>query len=461
MSSIYALGLGSNQGDRIASLRQAIQKLKSPRVSPQIEVLSISPIYESDALLPENAPAAWQLPFLNVTLLCRSSDSPHQLLKHVKTLEKQLGRLESDRWAPRIIDIDLLTCGSQVLRTPELTLPHPGILSRPFVILPLADLDPEWIYPPDSLAGKAAGKSAYELALAFKHRPLTEVPFQTRRAGVTLTECMGIINVTPDSFSDGGAHLDPAAALTQIQKMSEAGTRIFDLGAESTRPDATPLTPAEEWSRLLPVLQALKEYRHSDQNRQSPLILSVDTRHAEVAAHAIEAGADWINDVSGWGDPDMQKVAASADVDLVMMHSLAVPAQRNVVLPLHDDPVALILSWAESRIQALVQRGISRERIIFDPGLGFGKTIEQSWEILRRIKKFRELGVRILVGHSRKSFLTSLTPRSAPERDIETLTLSIDLAAQGVDFLRVHDTQAHIRALKAWTYVNGVSQCRL
>jgi dihydropteroate synthase len=193
-------------------------------------------------------------------------------------------------------------------------------------------------------------------------------------------------------------------------------------------------------------------------------LISLDTRHPEVAEKAIQTGIDWMNDVSGLENPRMQKIAAQSGLDVVVMHSMIVPPKAGTELSSEEDPTSLILEWAEKRFNELNKNGISRDRIIFDPGFGFGKTRQQSWELLREMRRFHDLGVRILVGHSRKTFLTggsSLAKLPAASRDVETLALTQDLAEKGIDYLRVHDPESNSRALRVWAQVNGISQCRL
>jgi len=240
-----------------------------------------------------------------------------------------------------------------------------------------------------------------------------------------MTKLVAILNLTPDSFSDGGLHTDPHAS---IKRMREEGADIIDIGAESTRPGATPLTPEEEWQRLAPVLKSLPK---------APF--SIDTRHAATAQKSLAHGASWINDVSGFSDPAMVAAVKNTDCKLVVMHSLTVPADKSIVMADDADVVAEILSFAKARIAALETAGIARSRIIFDPGIGFGKTAAQSLTLLQHISALRACGVPLLIGHSRKSFLTG-------DRDTATLAISKQLIAQGIDYLRVHDVAAH-RAL--------------
>ncbi len=434
---MIVLGLGSNCGDRLRFLRKAIQNLKSRQISPQVDVLAISPLYESDALLPPGAPQDWNQSFLNLAVLCRTTLSPVELLQHIKQIEGSMGRKQRERWAPREIDIDILKMHALVFSSDQLQIPHPSLEDRPFALLPLDDLVPEW------------GLSRPE----WRNAPEEEIPFRTHRSTFFLTELIGILNITPDSFSDGGLDLNSQMTFQRALKMISQGVRILDLGAESTRPQAIPVTPETEWMRLEPVLESL-------QSVSSPIRISIDTRHPEVASQSIKKGIHWINDVTGLENPEMQRVAADSEVDWVIMHSITIPPQKNRTLPLTENPTSTLLSWAEQRIHGLVRSGISRERMIFDPGIGFGKTREQSWQILREIRKFQDLGVRILVGHSRKSLFSSVTDRPFHERDFDTSMLSAHLAANGVDYLRVHHPEMNESSLKLWTQIDGISRCK-
>jgi dihydropteroate synthase len=264
---------------------------------------------------------------------------------------------------------------------------------------------------------------------------------------------MGIINVTPDSFSDGGKFDDAESAVRQAQFLAASGASVLDLGAESTRPGATPISPEVEWKRLQPALEAILDWRKT-LGDEAPRI-SVDTRHAEVARQALHSGADWINDVSGLTDPEMIAAVRDSDADLVFMHSLTVPPRKDVLLPADVNPVNHLLRWAEEKIARLESQGIDSQRLIFDPGIGFGTTPEQAFSLLRDIRRFHALGVRLLVGHSRKGFIAHAMTDSSLERDIETTALSQHLARSGVHYIRVHDVAMNARALKVTSLVGG------
>lgn len=248
---------------------------------------------------------------------------------------------------------------------------------------------------------------------------------------------VAIVNVTPDSFSDGGAFFKPDDALAAIERLIAEGADVIDIGAESTRPGATPLAHEEEWQRLAPVLAEISRFY------SKPACFSVDTRHPETAQRALNYGVRWINDVSGFANPEMIKVVKDSDCILVMMHSLTIPADKSVVMLDTMDVIQELLQFAQNRIAMLEASGIARERIVFDPGIGFGKTAAQSLRILQNINRFQTLDVSILIGHSRKSFLTEFG-----NPDDATLTVSQYLAGQEVQYLRVHDIVRHRHMLK-------------
>ncbi len=441
------LGLGSNVGDRLLHLRRAVRGL-GKAASRELCLIAISPIYESDALLPDGASVEWNRPYLNLAVLAETGLEPLDLLRWIKAAEVALGRRPAVRWSPREIDIDLLAIDGLTLNGPTLTLPHRDLLRRPFVLLPVADLVPEWALP-DEDGGST--QQAGEWAERWRCEP-DAVPFRTRRIPASLTELVGILNLTPDSFSDGGRWLDPALAVGHGVRMAEAGATVIDLGAESTRPGGLGIDPAIEWSRVAPVLAAFRDRWPSG----SGPLLSVDTRHAPTALRAIDAGADWINDVTGFDDPAMIEAVSTALVDLVVMHHVGVPPAPGQTLDRSADPVLGLLRWGADRLERLDRAGINPSRVIFDPGIGFGKTGEQTAAVLARIGEFRRLGVRLLVGHSRKSFLKSwFAPEgvgpcaTVADREIETMALTQHLATWAVDYVRVHDVEANARVLRA------------
>jgi len=249
-----------------------------------------------------------------------------------------------------------------------------------------------------------------------------------------MTKLVGIVNLTPDSFSDGGQYNEVDTALAHIDQLIEDGADIIDIGAESTRPGATPLSAAEEWERLEPLFAGLST---------SGAVFSLDTRHAENAKRALDIGFHWINDVSGFADNAMIEAVKPYGCQLVVMHSLSVPADKNITLPADADVIETLLQWSKLQVARLEKKGLRRFRLIIDPGLGFGKTSAQSGQVIERFIELKACGLPLLIGHSRKSFLGD------GDRDRSTLAVSRQLIGKGVDYLRVHDVAAHRALLEA------------
>ena len=251
------------------------------------------------------------------------------------------------------------------------------------------------------------------------------------------TYIMGVLNVTPDSFSDGGQFNTLETAVARARSLVEEGADILDIGGQSTRPGAEQVPLEEELNRVLPVVRALRE----PQNRDILSVpISVDTTRSQVAIAAVEAGADLINDVSGGvRDADMLGAVASLEVPVVLMHSRGTPETMQKLTD-YDDLIAEIYRFLGDRIEAAIAAGVDRKNIIIDPGIGFAKTLGHNLEILRRLGEFRHLGVPILVGASRKSFIGHILNRPNPqERVWGTAAASCAAIAAGADIIRVHD----------------------
>ena len=243
---------------------------------------------------------------------------------------------------------------------------------------------------------------------------------------------MGILNVTPDSFSDGGQFLDTDKAIQHGLKMAAEGAAIIDIGAESTRPGAEPVSYGEQINRVTPVIEALC--------KKIEVPISIDTNKSEVAKAALEAGASIINDITALRDERMGKLAAEQQVPVVLMHMQGTPATMQIE-PKYEDVVGEVLQFLLERTQQAEQFGIPKERIFIDPGIGFGKTLEHNLELLRNIDKFTATGYRVLVGTSRKSFIGKITGKEKPSDRIFGTAASVALCvAKGVSLVRVHDT---------------------
>ena len=253
---------------------------------------------------------------------------------------------------------------------------------------------------------------------------------------------MGILNVTPDSFSDGGKFFSRQLAVDHVLRMEDAGANIVDVGGESTRPYSEPVTAGEELRRVVPVIESLAG--------RISIPISVDTSKASVARAAVEAGAEIINDVTGLsGDPEMLALAAATKVGVCAMHMQGTP-QTMQDNPTYVDVVNDILGYLRARDEALRAGGIEASRICLDPGIGFGKTHEHNWTLVRASERFVELGRPILVGHSRKGFIKKLVG-DVPERiSAGSVGVALAVAMQGVHVLRVHDVEATCAALKCF-----------
>jgi dihydropteroate synthase len=254
------------------------------------------------------------------------------------------------------------------------------------------------------------------------------------------THVMGVLNVTPDSFSDGGRYLRPDRALAHAQQMADAGADLIDIGGESTRPGAPPVPLDEELRRVIPVIEKVAAH--------CQLPISIDTSKAGVARRAIEAGAAMVNDVTALrGDPAMARVVADAGVPVVLMHMRGTPAtmqRRPRYRALMDD----LVRFFRQRIAAASAAGIDRRRIILDPGLGFGKTLAHNLEILQRLEVLSRLGQPLLIGPSRKSFLGKLLNRSVDQRLEGTAAAVTAAVLHGAHVVRVHDVEEMVRVVR-------------
>jgi len=265
--------------------------------------------------------------------------------------------------------------------------------------------------------------------------------WKTPRHTLDLTQrglIMGVLNVTPDSFSDGGCFFDPDTAVARAAEMESEGADILDIGGESTRPGAEAVGLAEELRRVLPVVRSVRA--------QTQCLISIDTTKAAAAAAAIEAGADIINDISGLrADPDMAAVAARTGAGLVLMHMQGTPRTMQHQ-PAYQDVVHEIQTSLRQCIDAALAAGVAREAIVLDPGIGFGKTLEHNLAILRRLDAFSLDGRPVLLGVSRKSFLGKIT--GSADRKWPTVALTSYACEKGVRILRVHDVKENVQSLR-------------
>lgn len=251
---------------------------------------------------------------------------------------------------------------------------------------------------------------------------------------------MGILNVTPDSFYDGGLHFDLADTQKRVDAMVKEGVQIIDIGGESTRPGSKPVTIEEELERVIPAIKYIAK------NYDIPI--SIDTQKAEVAREAIEAGAYIVNDVGGLRNEDMISVVSEMNVPVIMMHMQGSPEnmQKN---PQYGDVVEDIKEWLEVQIKAAEKVGIKRSNIIVDPGIGFGKNLKHNLELLGRLSEFKGMAGGVLLGASRKSFIAMMTGNEEGDRLAGSLSAAIMGVTGGVDILRVHDVKETLSAVNA------------
>lgn len=257
---------------------------------------------------------------------------------------------------------------------------------------------------------------------------------------------MGVVNVTPDSFSDGGLFLDAEAAIEHGLELAEQGAEILDVGGESTRPGALEVSAEEERGRIEPVVAGVAEAGHA---------VSVDTSKSVVAEAALDAGASIVNDVTALrGDPEIAGLCAERGVSLVLMHMRGDPRTMQIE-PRYEDVVDEVKAFLAERIEFAVAAGVSEERIWLDPGIGFGKTLEHNLELLRRLGELRELGRPLVVGTSRKSFIGKIDGSEVGDRLGGTIASSVLAATEGADVLRVHDVAESRQALLLATAILG------
>lgn len=398
------IAAGSNLNDRAANLKNAARLLERNGYA----VAAASPVYETPAaLLDETARDDWNKPYLNCVFKIETNRDAFRLLADLKAIEKEMGRDFSKRWSPRPIDLDIIKHNDEQIDTPELCVPHKLYRERNFVLDPLSFFIP---VPP-------------EILYAPLHQPMI----------------MGILNVTPDSFSDGGENNHIETFEKHFRLWENALVPLIDVGAESTRPDAAPLSAEEELKRLENVFAFTRSLK---KDLFSPR-LSIDTYHWQTAKAALENGFDIINDIHAADDPEMLAVARdNKDKPFVFMHYNDLSS-----LPLKET-VPAVQRWLEDKLNVFERNGLSKQNLIFDPGIGFGKTACRSLRVLQNLSAFHRSGVRTLIGHSRKSFMKTFTTKAPAQKDIETIAVSLKIA-KDTDILRVHTPIEHKEALIA------------
>jgi dihydropteroate synthase len=260
---------------------------------------------------------------------------------------------------------------------------------------------------------------------------------------------MGILNITPDSFSDGGNYFDPQKAIDHALRMRDEGADIIDIGGESTRPGSDRVELNEEIRRVIPVIEAL--------SNKLDIPISVDTHKSQVALQALDAGAAIINDITALrGDPEMAAIAASRSIPVIAMHIKGTPKdmQKN---PQYDDLIGEIITYFQETLEIAIKAGISKSKLILDPGIGFGKTFDDNFKIINNLSKFNALGLPILIGASRKRFLSENDRYSEDDRLEQSLAVACVSVLNGASFVRVHDVLQTQKALRTISKIQSVS----
>ncbi|KAE9615469.1 Folate synthesis bifunctional protein [Lupinus albus] len=451
------IALGSNVGDRLHNFKEALKLMKKSGIS-----------ITRHACLYETAPAyvTDQPRFLNSAVRAVTKLGPHELLAALKKIEKNLGRTDGIRYGPRPIDLDILFYGKFKVGSDILTIPHERIWERPFVMAPLMDLlgsdiDSDTVASWHSFSGHSGGLSGLWEKLGGESLIGEEGMYRVMPVANGLldwsrrTSVMGVLNLTPDSFSDGGNFQSVKSAVSHVRLMISEGADMIDIGAQSTRPMASRMSVEEELDRLIPVLEAVTAMPEVEGK-----LISVGTFYSEVALEAVSRGAHFINDVSaGQLDPNMFKVISDLDVPYVAMHMRGDPCtMQNSENLKYDDVCKEVSSELYSRVREAELSGIPAWRIIIDPGIGFSKKAEDNLDILTGLPDIRaDIAKRslaishapILIGPSRKRFVGEICSRpAAVERDPATIASVTAGVLGGANIVRVHNVKDNLDAVK-------------
>ncbi len=423
------IGIGANlpspvYGSAIRTIDEAVRHIEAEG----IKLIKKSRIWLSDPVPKSDQP--W---YVNAVVSVETQRLPIDLLRTLLAIEQKFGRVRSERNAARVLDLDVIAYHDMVMDEQGLTLPHPRMAERAFVLRPLSEIDKNWVHP----------VLRQPLSDLLQKLPSDQQAFPFLPIGPVL---MGVLNVTPDSFSDGGDFEDPQAAIDHGLSLIEEGAQILDIGGESTRPGSVPVNEQVEINRIMPVIEGLRSSAV-----KSRCLISVDTRRAKVMTESLNAGANFINDISALSDDsESMSVILRHHVPVCLMHKQGQPESMQEK-PFYNNVLEEVVEYLDNRINALVDAGLPKSFIIADPGIGFGKTVDHNVDLLRGLEVFQKLSVPLLVGTSRKSFITNLD-RQASVRDRLGGSLASVLHALdcGAKILRVHDIAATRQAIAVW-----------
>lgn len=424
-NKLVAIGLGSNLGLPIDNLRRALAEIKKNRL---FKVLNVASIYESDALLPDRSTSDWNKKYINSAVLCEinADFEATQILQTLKTIESNMGRADSERWSPRVIDLDILYWSDTDYKSDRLQIPHKELFNRPFALLPLIEI---W---PDKLN---------HLLPDWSGQGVTSRPLNTKRSNHFFwPKMVGILNITGDSFSDGGLYLDENALHEQYEKLLGQGVDIIDVGAESTRPGAKKVDQETEFENLSYALRVIGD----------KVPISLDCRNYSVVEKICERfKIEYLNDVCGLENKEIRNLVKKYNLNAFVMHSLTVPPTEKDVLSDSENLFYYLTSWWDKKNKVFLSEGLDLNKLVFDPGIGFGKTKQQCFSILQNLVEFNGITSDVMIAHSRKSFLTLITDKAAAARDLETALVTAQLNLAYTQYLRVHDVESQIIALRA------------
>lgn len=476
---VAAIALGSNVGDRFANIERAVALLSA---SKDCKLVDTSFLYETEPKYYIDQPK-----FINGACRIATKLDPHSLLQLCQSIEKEIGRDKNGVpiKGPRAIDLDILLYDRIELNTADLIVPHAGILEREFVLKPLMDILPDYRHPSTSRTISQLHSILINSEGYVQEDMRRVLPLQLGKkekvawSWGTKTYVMGIINATPDSFSDGGDNVNVQNAVSTSKAMIEEGVDILDIGGMSTAPNAREVDEKEEIERVVPVIKAIRSA-----NQEIPI--SIDTFRASVAKAALEAGATMINDVTaGIRDPAIFEVARTSECPIILMHMRGDSSSMNSLTQYAgNDVVRVVSKELENRIESALRQGVPRWNIILDPGIGFAKNADGNLQLLRGLAKIRNgsgnggvgqsrsnsppplasekepssaslepnLSLKsfpLLVGPSRKRFLGTITGRSeAKDRMAGTAAACTASILAGADIIRVHDVKEMVDVAK-------------
>jgi dihydropteroate synthase/2-amino-4-hydroxy-6-hydroxymethyldihydropteridine diphosphokinase len=427
---ISYLSLGSNLGNTSQNIEDAYGLLAS-----KCKILK-----KSSTILTKAYGITDQPDFANSAIKVETELEPLELLEFIKSIEMKLGRLENERWRERLIDIDIIFYDNLVLDIANedqellvskdpivynlLTIPHKDYHNRIFVLEPLLEIEPELVDP------------ANGIKLIQTYRSLVNCYASILDSQSTLI--MGILNVTPDSFSDGGKNSNLSIVIENYKQMVTDGADIVDIGGESTRPKAVPVSLQEEIDRVIPLIKGIRSF---DQKT----ILSIDTYKPEVAELALQNGVDIVNDITGLTNPKMIAVIARYNCPIVIMHKKGDPSTMQDS-PYYEDVAQEVYDFFVRQIELCKEAGI--EKIILDVGIGFGKRLQDNLDLIKNLEKFVELGYPLLFGSSRKGMYRELFGLDVDNREEVTMATTAFVIQKKAKIVRVHNVRGNKRLAK-------------